>query len=230
METKTAQMAGNLLSELTAPSAQPTKERHLNIKDWERFLEFDSCGEVQLERLIGCCARFCWRVKDHIKDQSIKPCWLSILGRSGTGKTHCSTKVWDWARRRFAWHSFDFYEQVIYWPEMIGRLRDTTDRGARPMLKEIAAWPVLFVDDIGAERDSTGFASEQLSALLGQRARKFTILTSNLSLEQLAGIDPRISDRIIRENGNQYIDLDLMSYALRKKQVAHSQLPPSDRD
>lgn len=98
------------------------------------------------------------------------------------------------------------------------------------MFKELAAWPILFLDDIGAERDKTGFSSEQLCALLGQRAKKWTILTSNLSLENLGEVDPRISDRVIRENGNEYVDIDVVSYAIRKKSIAHSQLPPSDRD
>lgn len=201
------------------------KERPISIKDWEKFLEFDAFHERQLEELIGCCARFCWRMKD-----GCQPSWLTILGKTGSGKTHCATKVWNWARGRFKWDRFSFYEQTVYWPEMVGRLRDVEDRGGRQMFKELAAWPVLMLDDVGAERDHTGFASEQMVALLGQRVKRWTIITSNLSLDQLAAIDPRISDRIIRENGNEFIDLDVMSYALRKREMAHSQLPPSDRD
>lgn len=77
-------------------------------------------------------------------------------------------------------------------------------------------WPLLVVDDIGAERDTTGFAAEKLNTLLGARVGKWTVITSNLYLEQLGGIDPRISDRIIREPGNQYIELTTTSYAVRK--------------
>jgi DNA replication protein DnaC len=76
-------------------------------------------------------------------------------------------------------------------------------------------WPVLFLDDIGAERDTTGFAAEQLNTLLGRRVGKWTILTSNLALDGIAGIDPRIADRIIRQP-NLYLEVETLSYSLRK--------------
>lgn len=214
-----------LKSGSTGQLGQRTKERQFCIKDWEKFLAFQTSGDRQLEEMVGCCARFCWRMKD-----GLSPAWLTMLGRSGTGKTHCARKVWDWARKRFRWEAFDYFDEVIYWPEMVGRLRDTTDNGGKTKFREMARWPVLFLDDIGSDRDQTGFATEQLVALLGQREKRWTILTSNLTLNQLASLDTRISDRIIRENGNEYIDLDCMSYALRQKAVAHSVLPPSDRE
>lgn len=70
------------------------------------------------------------------------------------------------------------------------------------------------LDDNGAERDTTGFASEQLNTLLGCRADKWTILTSNLSLSQLGDIDPRIADRMIR-SPNIIVQLSTISHSLR---------------
>ena len=75
-------------------------------------------------------------------------------------------------------------------------------------------WPVLFLDDIGAERDTTGFASEQLNTLIGARSDRWTILTSNLSLENLGSIDPRIADRIIRRP-NIFVEVNTKSHSLR---------------
>lgn len=115
---------------------------------------------------------------------------------------------------RFNWHNFEFIQAPVYWPALIRDLRGG-ERYAE--LREMSDWPVLFLDDIGAERDSTGFAAEQLNTLLGCRVHKWTILTSNLMLHQLAAIDPRISDRIIREPGNQFVELTTTSYALRQK-------------
>ena len=77
-------------------------------------------------------------------------------------------------------------------------------------------WPVLFLDDIGAERDTTGFASEQLNTLIGCRADKWTILTSNLFLEQLGLIDLRIADRIIRAP-NHFIEVNTKSHAIESR-------------
>lgn len=107
----------------------------------------------------------------------------------------------------------EFCHSPIFWPQFVSELRSGD---AYAKLRDMARWPVLFVDDIGAERDTTGFAAEQLNTLLGSRVGKWTIITSNLNLEQLAGIDPRISDRIIREPGNEYIELTTKSYAVRK--------------
>lgn len=99
----------------------------------------------------------------------------------------------------------------VYWPAMIRDLR----AGERyNELREMSSWPVLMLDDIGAERDTTGFAAEQLNTLLGCRVGKWTILTSNLNLEQLGAIDPRIPDRIIREPGNEFIEVDTISHGV----------------
>jgi len=77
-------------------------------------------------------------------------------------------------------------------------------------------WPVLFLDDIGADRDTTGFSTEQLNQLLGCREGKWTILTSNKSLENLAEVEPRIADRMIRPP-NLFIDVNTESYSVRIK-------------
>lgn len=202
------------------------KERQFSIRDWEKFLEFDSFGDKQLEGMMLCCARFCWRIKD-----DLEPSWLSILGDSGTGKTHCARKVWAWAKKKFVWAKMGFIEDEIYWPEMVGRLRDVDDKEGREKFKEMAKWPVLFLDDIGAERDKTGFSSDQLNSLMGQRVGKWTIITSNLPLDKIGEIDVRISDRMIREKGNELIELEnLQSYALRKAYEGRKVLPQGDRD
>jgi DNA replication protein DnaC len=153
-----------------------------------------------------------------------EPRWLSILGNTGVGKTHCAKRLWEYAEARFDWHKFEFIHREIYWPKFVSDLRGGT---GFEMLTEMQRWPVLFLDDIGAERDTTGFASEQLNTLLGCRMNKWTILTSNLGLGQLGEIDPRISDRIIRKP-NIFIELNTKSHSLRKE-VLCSALPPSDR-
>lgn len=145
------------------------------------------------------------------------PCWLALLGECGVGKTHCATRLWKHMASKMDWREFEFIQSPIYWPQFIQELRQSI---GYDKLIELGEWPVLFLDDIGAERDTTGFASEQLNALLGRRVGRWTILTSNLSIEQLAGIDPRIGDRIIREPGNCYIEVEAVSYGLRKQKEA----------
>jgi DNA replication protein DnaC len=75
-------------------------------------------------------------------------------------------------------------------------------------------WPALFLDDICAERDTTGFTSEQLNTLLGCRENKWTVITSNKLLHQIAELEPRLADRIIRAP-NIFIEVNTKSHALR---------------
>lgn len=195
-------------SALTAMQAQPTKAEPVNTAAWAEWLEIETLNDPQLEAMAAACGRFILRFKAR---QS--PAWLSLLGDSGVGKTHCADRVWRWLAARFNWADCEFIHRKIYWASLIRDLRG----GKRyDELRELSEWPVLFLDDIGAERDTTGFAAEQLNTLLGTRVGKWTILTSNLMLEQLAGIDVRIADRIIREPGNEFIEVKTESYAVRQ--------------
>ena len=139
------------------------------------------------------------------------PRWISFLGNTGTGKTHCGRRLWNHLSARSNWRGVRYIQNEIYWPKFVSELRSGE---AYERLRDMMAWPVLFLDDIGAERDTTGFASEQLNTLIGCRMDKWTILTSNLFLDQLGGIDPRIADRIIRAP-NIYTEVKTESHALR---------------
>jgi len=136
-----------------------------------------------------------------------EPRWLSLLGVSGTGKTHCARRLFFWAKARaeegrtvqrgeFGYYDgLDYIPHEIYWPEFVQLLRAGHGFGKRDDMKR---WPVLFLDDIGAERDASGFAAEELNTLLGMRVGKWTILTSNKDIEALKAVDGRISSRLIR--------------------------------
>ena len=66
---------------------------------------------------------------------------------------------------------------------------------------------LLFVDDIGAEKDTTGFVKGKLCELLSRRLGKWTLLTSNLTLTDMGeNYDNRISSRIIRDD-NMFVRL-----------------------
>lgn len=194
------------------------KEKPICIKDWETYLSLDSCGDSDLENMISAAARFCMRFRD-----GMSPCWFTLLGNTGTGKSHCANKVWEKLSRRINWTRFDFLPGAIYWPKMVSDLRAGE---AYERIGEMARWPLLFLDDIGSERDTSGFASDQLCSLLGQRARKWTIITSNKNIDQIAETDVRLADRIVREPGNQLVELKTMSYALRRHKG--SSLPYKD--
>ena len=79
-------------------------------------------------------------------------------------------------------------------------------------------WPYLFLDDVGAERDTTGFASEQLCTLLGTREGKWTMITSNLSVAEFASLDTRIASRMFR-GGSKAIEIDAKDYSTRRRNL-----------
>lgn len=149
-----------------------------------------------------------------------KPFWNSMLGKSGTGKTHCATRLWQALGGTLNWNSTKYLPRLIYWPDFVDELRDRNrDSGLSNynMMNDMGNWPFLVLDDIGSERDTTGFASEKLLTLLNRRVGKWTILTSNLDLAGLSKIDDRIASRIVREPGNLWIELDTVDYGLRQK-------------
>lgn len=165
----------------TPPSFNP------KFADWLRFKTF---GESELEKVVAACHEWASAVRD-----GSSPRWLSLIGRSGTGKTHCAERLWRWALPRFNFSATRFQPRKIYWPDFVQRLRAGDWFNLRTDLK---TWPVVFLDDIGAERDTTGFASEELNTLLGCRAGRWTLLTSNLDLAGLKAVDQRIASRVFR--------------------------------
>jgi len=129
-------------------------------------------------------------------DAKESPRWLSLLGMSGTGKTHCALRLWKYASQRANFSRTDYFPKRFFWPDFVDELRSGN---AYEQFNDLKKWPVLFLDDIGAERDASGFAAEKLNTLLGCRMDKWTLLTSNKDFDALAAIDGRISSRLIRD-------------------------------
>ena len=195
---------------LTATSARPTKGLPVNIADWAGWLRLETHRDPELEALVGVCAAFATAFK-----RCEAPRWLSILGVTGTGKTHCARRLWEHLRGRSDWSHSVYLPQVVYWPQFVSELRGGQ---AFDQFRDLWRWPALLIDDIGAERDTTGFASEQLNTLLGCRVGKWTLMTSNLMLEQLGSVESRIADRMIREP-NLFIEVNTKSHSLRRHET-----------
>jgi DNA replication protein DnaC len=154
-------------------------------------------------------------------DEYREPRWITFLGPSGTGKTHLARRLWEIANPCFDWSHQAFIHKPVYWPKFVQDLRGGK---AFEWRTDMQSWPVLFVDDIAAERDSTGFASDELNTLVGARMGKWTILTANLTIEQISGIDDRIASRIVRDR-NMLVRCETKDYAQRPKTPA-SEAPP----
>lgn len=197
---------------LTAMQAQPTKEQPPNIVDWAKWLKLETFGDPELERLTLLCAQFA----KGLLAQQPPPFWLSIIGKSGTGKTHCAARLWSLSDK-LSWVESRYIPRLVYWPAFVESLRVRINEGGHlAELLDMGKWPLLVLDDIGAERDTTGFASEKLNMLLSMRVGRWTVVTSNLDMEAIAQIDRRIASRIVREHGNLFIEMTTRDYGLRK--------------
>lgn len=141
-----------------------------------------------------------------------QPHWLSFCGPSGTGKTHLASAVFGCLKSTFSEHESLICGALKFtWPRLLPKLRD----GAYFLLDDIRDANLVFLDDFGTERP-TEFALEKLYEIIEARSRKWTILTSNLSAQQIAErMDTRISSRLIRD-GSQVVDVVATDFNLRQ--------------
>ena len=182
------------------PNAMPDAQKY---SEW---LKFKTCGDKELEKAALAAGRWALWLKC-----GQQPCWLSLVGRSGTGKTHIVTRLFNWAIERMDTHTMLWTPHVVYWPRFVQQLRSGDAFKKRD---DMLRWPVLCLDDVGSERDKTGFASEELMTLLGCRVGRWTLLTSNLDLDGIGAIDERIADRMIRVP-NVCCEINTVSFAVR---------------
>lgn len=171
------------------PTTQDARLKALNQKFCE-WLVFDTFNDPELVKMANAAQQWASSFKSK---QS--PRWLSLIGSSGTGKTHICKRLWSYAKDNSEWSKFDYFPKIIFWPDFVHKLRAGE---AFEMRQEMKRWPVLFLDDIGAERDKTGFAAEELNTLLGCRMDRWTLITSNKDAQGIQQIDGRIASRLIR--------------------------------
>jgi DNA replication protein DnaC len=178
-----------------------------------KWLGLETFGDPEIEEL----ARLCWRFARALSGGQ-PPFWLTLLGKSGTGKTHCAKRLWEKLHFRFSTTHTRYPPRFIYWPRFIEELRERIREnvGVGEFL-DMGRWPLLVIDDAMAERDTTGFSADKLNTLLGTRIGKWTILTGNLGLADISKIDDRIASRIVRGLGNLVIEMKTEDFGVRVK-------------
>lgn len=128
----------------------------------------------------------------HRKTDKVKKHWLTFCGRSGCGKTHLAKAIVEVARRELG---FDKSNAQVWTASRYAEKLRNGDYGVQDWLKSL---PLLVLDDLGAEQMSEMFRAK-LYDLLNARENKWTVITTNLSMTDIASsIDPRISSRLNR--------------------------------
>lgn len=146
------------------------------------------------------------------------PSWLTLIGSNGVGKTHCATKILEWHKAKYSslWGNVEYPAVVVHWPSVIEDLRPTAPnhKQTASYVKSMRYWPLLVLDEVGAEHDATGWATDKLATLLGCRDGRWTVITTNLTKEKLSNLDRRIVSRMVR-HGGRMVEVVTKDYYLR---------------
>ena len=162
----------------------------------EKLSEFQTFGDSQLKRMKVETARWITAYK-----RGYSPRWLSLLGTSGAGKTMLAREV-----RRVCGGKF------VTWTRVTNMLREGEYRWFSDLMRE----HIVILDDIGSEH-ATPFVAAKLYEFLSERVGRWTVVTANLSLEQIGQrIDVRIASRMRRDD-SQVVDVDVPDFNLREQ-------------
>ena len=152
-----------------------------------------------------------------------------LRGSTGIGKTYAATAIAKAAYRRlivadaakrdgdtsrtrvgdFVWMSV---------PAVLSRIRSTFGHNATETESDIVGrfskCPVLVLDDLGAEKQ-TDFSAATLYTIISERRnwRRFTAITTNQTLAEIATWEPRLASRLAEM---ETVDLPQIDRRLRK--------------
>ena len=124
---------------------------------------------------------------------------IFLHGATGTGKTTLATSIFTSRIPKTIGKTMG-----SRWSTMTGILsdiRDTYNSGANKtendVIKEYSDFPLLLIDDLGAEK-ITDWSISALYSILSTRINymRYTIVTSNLDLKDIHDWNPRIASRL----------------------------------
>lgn len=150
---------------------------------------------------------------------------LTFCGLSDTGKTMLSKAILTELRLN-AWgdceaikptiiknHLTHFSAVLLDWRKVSDGFKD----GKWGYVDVMEEPELLVLDDVGADYDPRKISTSKLDQVLRTRIGKWTVLTCNMSLEQIADqLDARIASWLIRD-GNTVVEIETTPFHLRQK-------------
>lgn len=180
------------------------------------FEGFKTFREKPLVDALDAAKEFCMDMASADKPAR----WLTLLGRSGTGKTDLAKRITGFFNRELdflrdersegneQWHRHGGFKE---WINVISEMQSGDFSGLYQLKRD---WFVS-LDDIGTERAGTDFAITKLYEVLVAREHLFTVITANLPIDKISEkMDTRIASRLLRNN-SLLVDVDVVDFNRR---------------
>ena len=141
--------------------------------------------------------------------------WLVFTGENGVGKTHLAAAIANHCRA----NGIETLFVVV--ADLLDHLRYTfgpqSDVSYDELFEGVRTVPLLVMDDLGAHA-TTAWAREKLFQIINFRynARLPTIVTMNISLDELAQDEPRVASRLAGTPFSIPFNIDVPNYMLRR--------------
>jgi DNA replication protein DnaC len=210
--------------------ARPTRENQVSTQELERWngtlnaRGWRNLNDPSLEKMGLETARFL-----HEITTDAVPRWLSFCGTSGAGKTmlariirqivgdKCEGK--EEMRLNNAGRAEIKYRKggFLNWGNAIN---NRMLKGDYDFLEDLQNYWFFVIDDIASEHERhRELSAAKLYQVLEARMGKWTVITSNLHVDQIGEkLDARIGSRLLRE-GNTVVDVDVEDFNLRANTV-----------
>lgn len=207
------ELVPKVLTEMQAPITKIEKPTTTYVS-LARVGAWKTFNEPKLQEMWRAAEKFAADVNNR------KPYWLTLCGPSGTGKTHLSKMLF----RHFMGASrfnidFDPVQQKVIgntgqfcnWRKLSADLKS----GCYELIEDLIDDWFVVLDDVGASHDPSGFIASALDQVIAGRLKKWTVITCNFGLAQIAErMDERIASRMIRDD-NVVVECDTMDFNLR---------------
>ena len=201
-----------------SPSVKNLQMQKPNFSNWQTH------GDQRLIDPLNVAAKFVNHVKmrgaAHDKSGHV----LTFCGVSGIGKTFLSDCILN-ELGRDKWGQLPGVQGYLRNGELIRatymrrdwrKVSDGFKSGQYEIIEDLEKTFLLMLDDIGADHDPSGVGVSKLDRILRARSGKWTIVTCNLSLAQIAEkLDARIASFLIRDE-NRVCEITAEDYALRQ--------------
>ena len=168
----------------TTTKSEPTTKPDLPAKDtMPKWLVIDDSNRKFIEKLMELKASWNFHT-------------LLIIWNTGTGKTHVVKSIFH---DRYFINEQEFKQKLTAWQLVLRPNSELTCKIEMYPLEALLKKPNAIYDDLGIAEPTAAYLEKMLFRLDRVDKDKKTIITTNLSLEQIEKRDARISSRILKD-------------------------------